>query len=230
MNTPLGAPAGTDTDFEKAVADYLLARPDFFDRHPALLAGLEVPHASGRAVSLIERQVSALREENRALKARFNELVAIARDNEDLGRRLRRLALTIMQCGSAADVATTLETALLADFNADCVLVRVYAAGEGGPFAGSDAPERPAFAEVLASGRPACGRLKRAQHEALFGTADEDVGSAVVLPLAGAGWDGLLVIAARDARRFHPDLGLDLLSHLGEVAGLVIGPWVLSAA
>lgn len=42
---------------EEAVAEYLETHPEFFERHPDLVAELRVPHASGHAISLIEHQV-----------------------------------------------------------------------------------------------------------------------------------------------------------------------------
>ena len=49
---------------EREVADFLRRHPDFFERHLALLTELVVPH-SGRtgAVSLLERQVTVLRDQ-----------------------------------------------------------------------------------------------------------------------------------------------------------------------
>jgi len=47
---------------EEQVAAFLSANPDFFLDHQELLANLTLPHQSGEAVSLLERQVSVLRE------------------------------------------------------------------------------------------------------------------------------------------------------------------------
>ena len=42
---------------EEIVAKFLRQNPDFLEREPALLKDLELSHASGPAVSLIEKQV-----------------------------------------------------------------------------------------------------------------------------------------------------------------------------
>jgi len=47
---------------DEAVAEWLRANPDFFRRNNELLSTLRLPHASGAAVSLIERQIEVLRE------------------------------------------------------------------------------------------------------------------------------------------------------------------------
>jgi len=227
LNTTRPAVAPAASDLDKTVAEYLRQHPEFFVEHPEVLAHLEIPHASGRAVSLLERQVATLREHNRALKEKFDEIIAIARDNEDLSRRLHRLTLRVLRAPDVREALATLAEGLQADVHADRVVVRVFAAGDAraagaAEFVGPEAPERHLFADVLAARRPVCGRLKRLQHEALFEPGAAELGSAVVLPLGGRGWDGVLVIASRDARRYHADLGLDLLGHLADVASLVI--------
>jgi len=44
-------------ELEESVTDYLVRHPEFFESHGEVLAKLKVPHPTGRAVSLIERQV-----------------------------------------------------------------------------------------------------------------------------------------------------------------------------
>ena len=47
---------------EREVAAFLCRYPDFFERHPEILTELSIPHPdSGQAVSLLERQLTALR-------------------------------------------------------------------------------------------------------------------------------------------------------------------------
>jgi len=45
---------------EKTVADYLRDNPEFFQNNASLLASLQIPHAVGPAVSLVEYQVRVL--------------------------------------------------------------------------------------------------------------------------------------------------------------------------
>ena len=69
---------------EKDVADYLSQHPTFFDLHPETLALVEVAHQTPGAVSLIERQVAVLRQQNKQLRGRIKDLAEIARDNDAL--------------------------------------------------------------------------------------------------------------------------------------------------
>ena len=88
--TPATLPA------EAEVVSFLRANPTFLDRHPELLRQMSIPHASGDAVSLLERQVTVLREDNQKLRRQFEELVGHARRNESLNKRVHALVLKLM--------------------------------------------------------------------------------------------------------------------------------------
>ena len=60
---------------DQAVLNFLRQSPDFFLRHPSALSELSLPHESGQAVSLIERQIDILRERNMTMRRRMNELL-----------------------------------------------------------------------------------------------------------------------------------------------------------
>lgn len=218
-------------DMHSSVAEYLRKHREFFVEHPELLSDLKIPHPTGPAVSLVEKQVELLREENRELKARFRELVGIARDNEELARRLHRLTLKLVEAESLDRALAVLYQDLRADFAADRVLLQLFASAVPGvaraEFIGRGAPQRQAFIDALIERRPQCGRLQKHQYKLVFDTdAAEAGGSAVVLPLSGRIWDGVLVIASQDARRYHPEMGIDLLAHVGDVVSLILQPWI----
>ena len=67
------------TDLE--LISLLRENPSILERHPELLAVLEVPHQTGSAVSLIERQIAVLRKQSETQNERMRELMDVARDN-----------------------------------------------------------------------------------------------------------------------------------------------------
>ena len=81
---------------DERVLDYLKTDPEFFQRHAGLLSELKVSHESGRAVSLIERQVAILRERNMQMRRRMNELIQAAKDNDELFAKTRTLTLELL--------------------------------------------------------------------------------------------------------------------------------------
>jgi uncharacterized protein len=68
----------------RQVIDYLRQHPDFFVQQEDLLCDLTLRHDSGPAVSLLERQVSVLRERNMQMRRRLAAMVEIARENDTL--------------------------------------------------------------------------------------------------------------------------------------------------
>lgn len=214
-----------------AVARYLAAHPEFFNQQPDLLRTLEIPHATGQAVSLWERQIAALREEIERMRTRFDELIEQATHNETVIRRIQQLALELMDTAGPQAAFRLLSARLAEDFRADRVTGLVFAGAafvdsdDARQFVGTDSPRREPFRHALAKREPVCGRLTQAQTQALFGVEAFD-GSHVVLPLHGKGWDGLLVVSSHDPTRFESNMGTEFLSFLRDVVTLVLEPWV----
>ena len=97
------------------IVAFLKANPNFFDGNRALLAELNLPHASGRAISLVERQVDILRERNMEMRKRVSELMDSARANDDLFSKTRTLTLALLDGQSLSALNESLATHLLVD-------------------------------------------------------------------------------------------------------------------
>ena len=108
---------------EEKVTEYLLENRDFLKDHPEILTEMELPHEAGEAVSLIERQVGQLREQNQKLTGQLNQLIRVATDNEALMHRLHELTLELMVI---ADLLHTIVSHSLEDlwFLGGIVLIR----------------------------------------------------------------------------------------------------------
>lgn len=212
--------------------EYLQRNPDFFARHPSLLADLEIPHEHGGAISLVERQVSVLREQNQQTRKRLHELIEIARQNEELARRMHKLALTLMDAGDPKEVFSTIYDNLKKNFHADRAVVRLFAdpafvdSFPTDEFSGRDAPERSLFKSIIDKRMPLSGRMKHQQQVFLFGDDGDEIASSVLVPLHGEGWGGILAIGSFDAERFQPGMGVELLANLGEVLSFILKPWI----
>ena len=57
------------------VARYLRTHSDFFKHHTDLIETLAIPHETGVAVSLVERQVELLRNKNKELDQKLHQLI-----------------------------------------------------------------------------------------------------------------------------------------------------------
>ncbi len=225
---PLGEPLLT----ESQVASFLRDHPEFLARHPALLAELRVPHQSGDAVSLIERQVDVLREQQRHLDQGYRDLIQIAHDNEDLKGRLHGLTLKLLRARDLEGVVTALTEGLSAEGRVEISGLLVFALPEAArgqalpAFVGTDSPARVAFADLLASRQPMCGAPEATQGAALFGTQAPEVRSAALVPLGCRHWTGVLAAGSRDPERYTAGLGVEFLAQLGEITSAVLDPYL----
>ena len=217
---------------EESIAAYLRENPDFFDRHPRLLESLIIPHSCGGAVSLVEYQVSVLRDQVHEMRRRIQSLANNARDNEALSQRLHQLTLTLVECVRLDEVLTNLYQAMGDDFKADFAAIRLFAdpASKGdqglGEFVGTDSGVTEMFSQVLASSKPMCGHIKEDQLAFLFPEHAGEVASGALLPLGHQARFGVLAIGSRDAQRFHPGMGTIFLRQLGEVVSRILVPHV----
>jgi uncharacterized protein YigA (DUF484 family) len=197
------------------VADYLRAHPRFFDDHPQALAALQLSHDSGDAVSLVERQLRTLRDQSNRYRRQLEELVAVARENDALNRRLHRLILALIDARTFNEVVDVLQDELRDQFQADAVELKLFSADSIDSHAAEPGPAL--FRDFMAKGRPSCGPLDGPQLEYLFGPQAGETGSAALIPLHTPNLAGVLAIGSRDRERFHPGKGVDFLRRLGEV-------------
>jgi len=218
-----------DTISEQAVAAFLVDNPDFFERHRTLLGTLQLPHATGGTVSLVERQVSMLRQKELKAQRRLKELIAVARDNDVLFAKIHRLSIRLLAARDLRSSIVAVEEAMRSGFGADqSVLVHF---GEPALFADIDAgrffrvvdrgdPALQPFATFLDGDKPRCGRARDSQRGFLFHDDADEIGSMALVPLGEKSQIGFLAIGSTDADRYHPGMSIDVLARVGElVAG-----------
>ena len=205
---------------EDIVSKFLRQNPDFLEREPSLLKYMELSHASGPAISLIEKQVQYLRGLNETLEQQLNQLIQVASDNEKLMTRLHELTLDLMSMGDLPSFFDRLSDALLSEFKADILNITLFDLKiEAGPktpmfYIKRDDPEMQQFQEHLEKGVSVCGRLNRNKRDYLFGSRAQWVQSTALVPM---GNDGMLAIGSSDPARFYPGMGTLFLDLLAQV-------------
>jgi len=212
---------------EEQVVEHLTAHPEFFERHPAVLARLNLPHQRGSAaVSLVERQMLVLRERHATLEQKLHELIENGRTNDTIAERMHRLMRRLLRAGDASTVIAALETSLREDFGASRWVTLLtdpaYAALAGQPgthvrYVPRGSPDLKVFETFFESARPRSGQIREAQREFLFGTEGRHLGSAALVPLGERASLGLLAIASHDTERFVPTMSTDFLVRIGEI-------------
>ena len=229
MSTQANAEFVDEELSEQAVQDYLSAHPDFFERHSALLSSLNLPHGSGGTVSLVERQVSVLRQKELKLERQLKELIQVARENDVLVAKFHELTLQLLAADDLAKTVSAVEEALRSGFKADQAVLVLF--GDADAFDDIDAGRffrvvkrdddalKP-FGTFLDGTSARCGRIRDSQREFLFRQDADDIGSAALVPLGEGSEIGFLAVGSVDSDRFHPGMSIDFLTRLGDlVAG-----------
>jgi uncharacterized protein YigA (DUF484 family) len=212
---------------EAAVASYLAATPEFFDRHAQLLAKIRLPDTRSGAstVSLLERQVEVLRERSRDLERKVKDFVDVARENDALGSRVLSMARRLIAAKDRAAAVSAIESALREDFGAgQSVLVLTAGQAPAGVtesrflrIVPAELPALRSFDSLFSAGKPRCGQLRDSQREFLFGADAAEIGSVALVPLGGKAGIGLLACGSHDSHRFNPTMSTDFLAHIGDL-------------
>jgi uncharacterized protein len=201
------------------VAAWLRRHPAFLQQFPDLALTLVVPRENGPAASLASYQLEVLRDKNRELSRRLQELFGNAQENERLAVRTHQLTLALMKQASAADTLRAMAASLAEDFQGDLVRIVAFEAVDGiddadwlQVIAEGDA-RLSGFRDLAESGEPVCGRLHPDKNALLYGVRAEEVQSSALLVLPGT---GLVAVGSRDPNRFFPGMGTLFLRMMGE--------------
>ncbi len=207
-----------------AIAAYLEAHPDFFVEHEELLPALRIPHQRGDTVSLVERQMKILRERNIEMRHRLSQLMDVARDNDRLFDKTRRLILALMDASSLDDVVISVEDSLRQDFQVPFVSLILFSDEPlpvGRWVSASEAQK--AIGGLLAEGKSVSGSLREHELDFLFGEDQrQQIGSTAVVGISHLGLHGVLAIASRDPQHYKSSVGTLFLSYIAEVMGRVL--------
>ena len=207
-----------------AIAAYLEAHPDFFIEHEELLPALRIPHQRGDTISLVERQMTILRDRNIELRHRLSHLMDVARDNDRLFDKTRRLILTLMDATSLEDVVIGVEDSLRQDFQVP--FVSLILLGDNPMPVGrwvTHADAQTAIGGLLSEDKSVCGSLREHELDFLFGEEQrKQIGSTAVVAISYQGIHGVLAIASRDPQHYKSSVGTLFLSYIAEVMGRVL--------
>ncbi|HNP37213.1 MAG TPA: DUF484 family protein [Woeseiaceae bacterium] len=216
---------------EELVHDYLRQHPDYFERHPSLLGALQVPHASGDAISLVERQVSVLRQKDLKLERQLKDLIEVARANDVLAAKIHHLALQLLATTDLNATVVAIEEAVRSGLSADQSVLVVFGAADEfsdvkvGRFfrvIGRDDEAVKPFSTFLGSSNPRCGQARDSQLQYLFREDAAEIGSVALVQLGNKSEIGFLAIGSTERDRFHPGMSMDFLARVGDLVAAAL--------
>ncbi|MBL4782465.1 MAG: DUF484 family protein [Porticoccaceae bacterium] len=218
---------------EKQVCAFLATETDFFGRHPKLLESLELPHESGKAISLIERQLSVLRERNLEMRSRLSKLLETAGTNDKLFEKTKRLVLSLLETSSLTRAIDTLYDSLKNDFKIEYHQLILFDADKSLATPAkviSLAQGTQAIGGLLRSNRATCGVLRDEELAFLFDGRANAIKSVAVVPLNNGNTFGILAIGSSDPLYYKSSMGTLFLSYIAEVLNRILPSMVAQVA
>ena len=197
----------------KAVEAFLRAHPNFLQDRPGLLAVLNLPHGGEGAVSLVERQVSVLRERNIASRQKLAELSDISRENDRLLDATRNTILALLAGENRADLSRIWLDQVTGTFKAEMGAL-VWLDGSA-----DSAEEALVTDKLVRQSSGFSGVLRPEEMQAMFGTAATEGSAALVAIRSGEDHIGVLGVGSHDTQRYRPEDGTLFLDYLAEVIG-----------
>ncbi len=197
----------------KDVEAFLKAYPSFLQDRPGLLAVLNLPHGGEGVVSLVERQVSVLRERNIASRQKLAELSNIGKENDRLLDATRNTILALLAGENRADLTKIWLDQVTAAFKAEMgALVWLNGVSD-------DVEEGPLANSLIRQDGGFSGVLRPKEMQTVFGTAATEGSAALVAIRSGEDDIGVLGVGSHDTRRYQAEDGTLFLEYLAEVIG-----------
>ncbi len=206
---------------DEHIVTYLKNHSDFLQRHPEVLADQELRHESGEAISLVARQITALRERNESLSLHLDRLLDIARDNDQIFTRIRQLTLDMLQAELLDHLVKVLTKGLREDFSIEFMQLILFTGVLPIPEGVRIDTLTHAHERIpsLLRGPSICGLLRLDELDYLFGVDGAMIGSAAVLHLSLPNQKslGLLAIGHREREHFRSSMDTLFVNFLGDV-------------
>lgn len=200
------------------VLSFLDQHPDFLEQHAARY-GLRPSH--DRIVSFAERQMLDLRDQNRQLEARMQQMLQFGELNDKIVLRCHALSLSLLGAGSVDEALLRTHDTLRIQFGLDRSAIRLWHPSRKD---NEDYCPRKEIQQLAQNQtQPYCGPY--INDEMLGWLPGQPVlqsFASVALRVDGRAF-GILLIGSDDAERFTRDMQTHYLAQIGELVSARIG-------
>lgn len=217
---------------EQDIADYLVATPDFFDRHAELLSQIQLVSPHGRrAVSLQERQMELQRDKTRALEHKIADMVRFAQENDAIQTKLSNWLRALLLETNPHALPQLLIRGLSEGFGLPHIAVKLWNLQP--EFAEIDAAKGfsddvVSFANSLTL--PYCGANTGFEAATWMGGVGEVQSLAMIalrVPSTAGSTEsgsafGMLALGSADPQRFRTGMGTEFLWRIGDLSSAAL--------
>lgn len=210
----------TDAD----VVQFLRDNPDFFIAKDDLLAGLRIPHNSGQATSLIERQLAVYRERNVELRQRLSDLLENARRNDKLFAKTKRLVVSLVNAQNWIDIQAALDDSLRQDFHVDhwSLIYFTQQKLESPLRSISDKNKQRDIHRLFKGHRAFCGQLTDEAMDLLLDEQHSSAESIAAAQIRNGQQTGVISVASDDPKFYRSSMETLFLDYIADVLGIIL--------
>lgn len=213
---------------EQQVVDYLRTHTGFFTDHAYLLNEIKLPHQSGKAISLAERQVHVFREQRDDLQRELADLIDIAKQNDQFFDKSKRLLMNLLEAQSLDEVMIVVEDSVKNDFGLEFCSMLLFGERAEYPVSNvqmvSQLEAEKVLGTLIESKRAVCGRFTDDQLQCLFPDANSEVASAAVIPLRSSETLGMFSLGSKGQDYFESGMGSLFLSYISDTLSRLLPP------
>lgn len=192
----------------KDVELFLLDNLDFFESRESLLSEMKFKDSSSTTSSLLERQISKLRDEQKDLMNLLTSFVETAKLNEDLFNKSKELTLTILGASNKDDVIRTVQNDFKKSFNVNNCQLSFYSNAE------IDVIEKNTGMSFH-KGAIHCGSFSNEKMEFLF--SDSRVESLAIAVLVNKSEIGMLKLGSYERTRYLGDEDTTFIQYVRDI-------------
>lgn len=204
------------------VVQYLRDNPQFFNENIDQILDIHIPHPyEGKVISLNERQLLAIRNENRVLQNKLLELISFGEENDIISEKIHRLTIALLATANLTELLQALYCSLREDFAVPYIALRlwnitcVYHEAQNPTEFTDTSADSHTIAEGLT--QPYCGTHLADDIKNWFGDNASKLNSFAMIPIRTTQPFGLLVLGTPEETRFYPEMGTLHLKRIGEL-------------
>ena len=211
----------------EVVAEFLKTNPEFFVGRDELLLNIRVPHSSGKAISLVEKQLNVMRERNTELRNRLSDLIENARSNDRLFSHSRKLVLALMDCKTLAQAVDVIHASFANEFGVEYTQIILFESSSISRARQVDlGVAQDTIGKYLKARQTIGGGIGEKERAFLFGADANHIGSAALAVLAYGDLYGVIAIGNRDPNYYHSGMGTLFLSYIAEVFSRILRDFI----
>ena len=192
----------------KDVELFLLDNLDFFVTRESLVSEMEFKHSQSSASSILERQITKLRDEHKNVIELLKSFIDTASINEDLFKKSKDLTLKILESDTNENIKEIVEESFKKDFGVDDCKVEFF------DNKAIDKLEKE-IGLSMHKGAVHCGSFSNEKIALLFD--DEKIESLVIAVIVLKDEIGLLKLGSHDRTKYLGDEDTTFIEYIRDI-------------